>query len=581
MILHALVEHYEDLAALGKISKPGWGLSKVSYALSLSLDGELLNVTPTLIEVEQGKKTVLRPQEMTVPEPVIRSSGISANFLCDNSSYFLGIDNKGKPERAKECFAACAERHEAILEGIDNPVAKAILLFFSTWNPDESETNPALAEYLEEVKAGVNLVFRIDGKYAHEDEDITEAWQYIYNQKEAEETSPCLVTGQSAIAVELHPKIKGVSGAQSSGANLVSFNSSSVESYGKEQGNNSPVGEYAAFAYGAALNTLLADREHTQLLGDTTLVFWAKGGQEVYQDLFGGMFGGGESDKIDNSGLKAAIERLADGKVTRWDDIEVSPDTPFYVLGLSPNAARISVRFFLRDNFGTFARRMWEHQQRLEIVRPAFDSREELSYWALLRETINPNSRDKKASPIMTGELIHAVLSGGRYPATLLNSVMLRIRAEREITRGRAAIIKAYYLHNPHQDCPEEVLTVAISDSKNPAYLMGRAFSVLEAIQSSANPSINATIKDKYFNSASATPATVFPILINLAQHHLRKLETGAQIYHEKELTAILGDLGDTFPKRLTLPAQGSFQLGYYHQTQKRYEKKKEDDKDA
>ena len=198
----------------------------------------------------------------------------------------------------------------------------------------------------------------------------------------------------------------------------------------------------------------------------------------------------------------------------------------------------------------------------------------------------------------MTGELIHAVLSGGHYPATLLNSVMLRIRAEKEITRGRAAIIKAYYLRNPHQDCPEEVLTVAISDSKNPAYLMGRAFSVLETIQELSRGKVRRetsekeavseprkpTIRDTYFNSASATPATIFPRLINLSQHHQRKLrseEPRMQIYYEKELTAILAEFGDSFPKRLTLPAQGSFQLGYYHQTQKRYEKKKEDDKDA
>ncbi|MDR0890455.1 MAG: type I-C CRISPR-associated protein Cas8c/Csd1, partial [Oscillospiraceae bacterium] len=334
-----------------------------------------------------------------------------------------------------------------------------------------------------------------------------------------------------------------------------------------------PVSEAAAFAYGTALNYLLSDRAHTVRLGDTTVVFWAKGGQVAPQTMMAGLFG---APNVDERDLKAAMDRIAAGKTARWEDEEISPESEFYILGLAPNAARLSVRFFLRDTFGAFVKRMAEHQARLEIVKPQFDSRQQLSFWQLLHETVNPNAKSKEAAPVMAGELIRAVLTGTRYPATLLNCVMLRIRAEREITRGRAAIIKAYYLKNPHPDCPKEVLTMELSTSKNIPYCLGQAFCILEAIQQEANPGINATIKDKYFNSASATPAGVFPILVNLAQKHLRKLTAPKAIYHNRLLTSALAPVGEDYPARLSLAQQGSFQLGYYHATQKRFEKKEE-----
>ena len=573
MILHALVERYKDLAAYGKISRLGWSPANVTYALVLSADGVLEQVMLLTVEKLRGRKTVLAPRQMQVPARVKKTSGVSSNFLCDNSSYMLGVDNKGKPQRTAECFAACGALHGEILAGVDSLTARAILRFFESWKPEQADNHPALAEHLEGVKAGANIVLRVGGQFAHEDAVIATAWQQAYEQKEAHSQAICLVTGESAAIARTHPSIKGVRDAQSSGAALVSFNTPAYLSFGKEQGDNAPVGEYATFAYTTALNALLADREHTQHLGDTTLVFWAKGGQVACQDIFAQMFGG-SSEEMTDSQLKAAMMRLASGNPTQWEGVEVSPDTPFYVLGLAPNAARLSVRFFLRDSFGVFAARALAHQQRLEIVRPAFDKRENLSVWGLLRETVNLNSREKKASPAMAGELIRAVLSGGRYPATLLNGVMLRIRAEREVTRGRAAIIKAYYTRNEHKDCPREVLTVQLNDSKNTAYLLGRAFSLLEGIQEAANPGLNTTIRDKYFNSAATTPATVFPRLISLAQHHIRKIDGRLKVHLEKELAGILADIAN-FPGRLSLPAQGAFQLGYYHQRQRRFESKK------
>ena len=256
----------------------------------------------------------------------------------------------------------------------------------------------------------------------------------------------------------------------------------------------------------------------------------------------------------------------------------MDPNRTFYILGLAPNAARLSVRFFLRDSSGALMRNVNDHYERLEIVGGRYEM---LPLWALLRETVNLNSRDKMPSPAMAGATARAVFSGGRYPASLLEGVMLRIRAERNITWGRAAILKAYYLKNPHEDCPKEVLTVSLNEeSNNPAYTLGRLFSVYEATQQAANPGINATIKDKYFNAAAAMPASIFPVLNNLYQKHLRKLEPGIRVYYDKQVSALKGVLGEGYPPRMTLAQQGSFDLGYYHQTQKRYEGKKKEEKD-
>ena len=216
------------------------------------------------------------------------------------------------------------------------------------------------------------------------------------------------------------------------------------------------------------------------------------------------------------------------------------------------------------------------HHERLEIVHGPNDF-STIPLWALLRETVNPNSRDKTPSPVMAGATARAIFTGGLYPAALLEQTMLRIRAEQSITRGKAAIIKAYYLRNPNPDCPKEVLTVALNEaSTNPAYTLGRLFSVYEAVQEAANPGINSTIKDKYFNSAASTPAAIFPLLDNLCQKHLRKLDNGKRIWFEKQIMALVAVLGEAYPARLSLPQQGSFNLGYYHQTQKRFTKKEE-----
>lgn len=576
MILQALTTYYQTLVDRGEISPPGWGQVKVSFALCIGENGELEQVISVQTEQPKGKKIVLAPKMMTLPTPVKRSSGVAANFLCDNSSYFLGIDNKGKPKRSLECFGACQQLHERLLTNVDSPAARAVLAFFRNWQPEQAESNSEISAYSEEILSGANLVFRFDGRYVHEDPMVCQAWDTYYQAAGDGPEMVCLVTGQYGPVENIHPAIKNVQGAQSSGAALVSFNAPAFCSYGKEQNLNAPTSKFASFAYTTALNQLLADRKHVYHVGDTTVVCWAEKGGDNYQNMIGwALFD--QQPCYTLSDMQSALQKLCNGDSVEIEDELLDPDMGFYILGISPNAARLSVRFFLQNTFGTFLQNAQAHQNRLEIVKPAYDKSDTISLWKLLDETVNQNSRDKTPVPNLSGEMLRAILNDTRYPATLLNGVTLRIRAEQNITRGRAAILKAYYLKNPHSQMPKEVLTVSLNpDSTNIPYNLGRIFSILEWIQSSANPGINSTIKDRYFNSASATPARVFPVLMNLAQKHLKKLDEGKRIYFNKMLTELLSRLGERYPDYMSLPQQGAFQLGYYHQTQARFEKKEE-----
>ena len=577
MILQALTQYYEDLLARGEIDAPGWAPAKISYALCLDEDGQLTQVLPTKEDVKKGKKTVLQPLVFPLPAAEKRTVGIVSNFLWDNSSYLLGVDQKGKPARSRECFSTAAARHHAVLDGVDSPAARAILRFFDSWQPENAAQCPALEGKLEEVTSGGNLLFRVDGRYAQEDAAIREAWQRRQSDRDKDAVEmQCLVTGREDEIAKVHPAIKGVRDAQSSGAALVSFNAPAFCSYGHEQNFNAPVGKYAAFAYTAALNHLLADKDQVQQIGDTTVVCWAEGADPVCQSLaVAAIFGGEAPGGLTDNALRATLRHLAHGEPC--DELAVDPNRTFYILGLAPNAARLSVRFFLRDSFGALMRNVNDHYERLEIVGGRYEM---LPLWALLRETVNLNSRDKMPSPAMAGATARAVFSGGRYPASLLEGVMLRIRAERNITWGRAAILKAYYLKNPHEDCPKEVLTVSLNEeSTNPAYTLGRLFRVMEEIQlASTGWNVNRSIKDSYFNSAASTPLSVFGKLFALSNYHLKKL-----MRDKPGLGKKLGDLESELAAKLTSPPPARstqeevvcFYLGYYHQCNHKKEEEK------
>lgn len=599
MILSALVHLYEELCKQGKIQAEGWGIAKVTHRILLDKEGHLCGIISARKKVQRGKKETEVPCEMCVPLPVTRSSGVKANFLCDNSSYFLAVDAKGKVQRTIQCFEAAKELHHQVLAHCHSPVAKAILHFFDTWGFDKAEKDSLIQENLEDIIAGSNFVFQVDGVDAIEDEEIKRSWEIFQGTSQADEDSTslsgqCLITGEENQKIALlHPKIKGVLGAQTAGANLVSFNAPAFCSYGGdgEQGKNAPVSERAAFAYGSALNALLADRSHSQIIGDTTIVYWSEHGISACQDFMMSFLGNHAG--LDDHTLDTIVTHMRDGLPVDLEGVEISPDEPFYILGLAPNAARISVRLFLRNTFRELVTNLSLHQDRMKLDGPSWE-KQNIPLWKTLKATANPNGKEQAASPLMAGSLFRAVLQNAKYPESVFQNIMLRVLADRDkdaeggkaaiqkISHSKAAFIKAYLLKNGQEQW-EGKLQMALNENCNDiSYVLGRMFSLLENIQQSANPTINTTIKERYFNSACATPASVFPILLKLANTHLAKLDGGKAVYFKKKMGALMDkimmpDEGIPFPARLTLEEQGAFILGYYQETQARYKGKEEE----
>lgn len=565
MILQSLVSYYEGLMARGELAPAGWSSERVSYVLELGEDGTLKTIVSS--KLLDGKKMV--PKKMRVPTRVKRSSGVVPNFLCDHAGYFLGFDSKGNPKRSRECFEAAAQLHQKLLADVDDEAATVLLKFFEQWDVVHACEQEQIQQYKEELLKGENLIFSYHGTYLQDMPVMQGAWQKYLSKEDDEQHGRCMVTGKEDRIAVLHPLVKGIKNAQSSGASLVSYNAPAFCSFGKEQGKNASIGEYAANAYGEALKHLIEQMSFQQYMGDTAVLCYALDGNDQYGSAFDEFLFGSEGTYTEQE-LNDMVIQLCEGKSIAYNQEQLDPTMQFYILGIAPNAARLSVRFFFAGTFGMFVENIKQHQERLEIDRGSRDSRKNIPFYAIFRETFRENGN---GSPVLAGELTRAIINNTNYPTTLINAIDVRIRADHKINDVRAAIIKAYYLKNQNVDVPKEVLTVELNkETKHTAYQLGRLFAVLEQIQESANPGISTTIKDKFFGSASAIPATTFPNLINLAQKHLRKIDGGLRVHYEKQLSEIMEKIED-FPATLNMPQRGAFQLGYYHQVQERYKK--------
>lgn len=598
MILQALNRYYEILAADPEsgIAPYGYSTALVSYELLLSPAGELLGITHLFQTEQRGKKLVERPLSLTVPEQPKRSGSTPPPFfLCDNPLYVLGVSEKSGTEKR---FQAFRDYNLSLLAGIDCPEARAVRGFLNRYDPARARDYSPIAEHWDELLKGGNLVFRVDGRpgYVHNVPDIRRAWEVYRASVGSEMVGQCLVTGEEAPIARLHPHLKGVRDANPVGASLVGFNAAAYESYGRERGWNAQTSEKAAFQYGAALNYLLssASQNHKTFLGDTTVVYWAESSKRAYADLFtllmnptqdaaAGENNPARRDEQAERQLHDVMQKLRSGEPVDKAALlaNLDPNMRFYILGLSPNAARVSVRFFHRDSFGRLIDRILSHYQDLQIEREFATQPQYIPAWQIINDTVSKKARDKKPSPLLAGTLMHAILEDTPYPAALYYAILNRIRAEqddsdhgiRKINYLRAAVIKAYlkrkYRNYPQSPIKEGLQMSLNEQSTHPAYLLGRLFAVLEKAQEDAIPNANATIKDRFFSSACASPVTVFPRLLRLSQHHLAKLPTRNKIWYEKLQSQIMDHLpGDTrpFPANLSLDDQGLFVLGYYHQ---------------
>jgi CRISPR-associated protein Csd1 len=604
MILQALNRYYDILSKdpESDIAPPGYSSVGVSFALNISAQGEMLDVFPLFQQVQIGKKTVEKPRRMIVPEQVKRASNVAANFLCDNATYLLGISDKGDAKYTTKRFETFHQLHQDLLAKADCEPARAVLAFLNSYEPDTGREHLAVKPNLETILLGGNLVFMFNNKFAHDDPVIKHTWEAYKAGKDAI-FGQCLVTGEIAPIARLHASLKGIKDANPTGASLVGFNARAYESYNREQGQNSPVSEKAAFAYTTALNYLLSSANPNKKLtiGDTTVVYWAESEKKGFAEAFEGIFEPPvieEAPEISQDGRKKAEKGLKEvaGKIRRVQKLDLDAllkdlecENPrFYVLGLAPNAARVSVRFFLTDPFQKIVERMMQHYRDLEIVKEYDNQPAYITVGHLLQETVSQKSKDKDASPLMAGSVMRSILTGAPYPAALYYAIINRIRADvdddqkhiHKIGYVRAAVIKAFLTRKyRNQDKYQEVLVMSLNEqATTPAYVLGRLFAVLEKAQQEAIGDVNASIKDRYFTSACASPASVFPVLLRLSQHHISKAEYGRHL--DGRIQDILGLLDiqkNPIPARLTLDEQGVFVLGYYHQRAAFYAKRQDD----
>ena len=610
MILQALTRYYDILSKdpESDIAPPGYSAIGISYALNISAKGELLDVIPLFEQVQRGKKMEEKPRRMIVPEQVKRAVNISANYLWDNCVYVLGISDKEAkdPEYNIKRFDAFRQWNIDMLGKVESSAPKAVIAFLENYEPEQGREHSKIAPHLETILKGGNLVFMFDGKFVHEDAAIRRAWEK-YKGASDSELIQCLVTGEIAPLARLHPSLKGIRDANPTGATLVGFNARAYESYNREQGMNSPVSEKAAFAYTTSLNYLLSSSNENKkfYIGDTTVIYWAESEQKAYAKAFLGLCEPEEIEIPVEEDVKPKRDKNAEKKLKKRAEkikrvqaldtkklLEGLDDNPrFYVLGLAPNAARVSVRFFHSDPFDKVVEKIMQHYKDLEIIKEFEDQHTYLTIQDILKETVSPKASDQSAAPLLAGSVFRSILENTPYPAALYNAIINRVRADQDdkfskkINYARAAIIKAYLLRKyryQSQNSIQEVLVMSLNEqATHPAYVLGRLFAVLEKVQQEAVGDVNASIKDRYFTSACASPASVFPILLRLSQHHISKV--GAY-YHDKRIENILNLLDvqkNPIPAHLSLDDQGVFVLGYYHQRKDLWTSRKSTESDS
>lgn len=581
-ILQSLDSYYHRLPG---VAEPGWSREPIGFVMTLNEDGSLVDVEPWT-ELA-GKKFKPRPE--LVPKWFGRSGTASTPFfLWDNSAYALGVSKKdgGKVERDHAAFIAL---HQRLLIDSSDKGLIALRKFLGIWTPDQFDDPRFQADYLDQ-----NVVFRLRSElgFIHQ---RPAARQLVSTLIAPDDSAPavfCLVTGERAPGIRLHPKIKNVEGTAAAEVPLVSFNNDSTQSYDKKQGENAPTSQAAAFRYGAALNHLLARDSRNRLrrpVGDATVVFWAdasdaRAGEAA--DAFMAQFIDSDvSDEEQAAKLRRELDAIAAGRPLAELRPGIEPGTRFHVFGLSPNAARLSVRFWLSDTLDAFAQRLARHHADLAMEPPPQGWGAAPSVNRLLVNTTALQREFKNIPPLLAGEVMRAVLSGTRYPQSLLSAVIIRLRAgDPKTSDGKAlpigwhaAVIRAVLVRMNRQNplIPEQGETPMSlkRDHANPGYQLGRLFAVCEMAQEAALGKVNATIRDRYYGAASATPASVFPMIVRNAQNHFakaRKTKPGWANLIEKELIEINDrfepNLGGTWPRSLRLQDQGEFAIGYYHQ---------------
>ncbi len=581
MILQSLYRLYDRLEKDPEysIAPEGYSLQNVAFVVVIHPDGRLHQI----MDLRDHTGNQPRPIKMKVPgQSKPSGSGLNPGFLWDNPAYSLGYippreEKEGVEEyirkgvlRTVDAFESFRERHQTLEAEIDDGDFSSVCRFLEQWDPEQALGHPLLSQ----IQSGFG-VFQMVGEmdFIHQRNNIRDWWdRQQQTAPPSASDSVCLISGEHAPAVLVHePAIKGITGQQPSGAKIVSFNCEAFTSYGKEQSRNAPVSKSAAFRYSTVLNALSSgpkSNRHRFHLGDTTILFWTAQPTQTESWLGALLTGDLSLTEVQESAALQQVDVLL--KALRSGGGELSalgddPSVPVYLLGLAPNAARLSVRFWYTETLRHLFGRLKAHYDALRIV-PQFEAGSKRpdpefpANWMLLRETARES---KEIPPLLAGALMRAILGGTPYPDALASAVIRRIRADRTINYIRAATLKAWLVRLNRL---KGGIPVSLDiERTEPAYRLGRLFAALEKTQEDALPGINATIRDRFYSAASATPSMVFPRLMRTYQHHLGKLPMGQKINREKLIQEIMDGLV-SMPPHLNLEAQALFAIGYYHQ---------------
>lgn len=580
MMLQALYQYYQRLLddPNSQIAPPGFQHVGFSHAIVLKRDGRFSH----FLTLTQDKT----PKTLLVPQAVKKTSGVSSNLLWENPFYIFGIpknDTKKDQERAVKQQEAFLDRIRDVFDEAESfPEIQAIMKFVTTKPLDQAEQDPLWPEILE---AGRNLCFRIEGQEGAVTDQKSIKTIIAKSAKTSTDSVnvQCLVTGDFAPVAELHPAIAGVWGAQSSGANIVSFNMEAVTSYGLDKGENAPVSEEAAFAYTTVLNHMLRKGSSQRMqVGDASTVFWSDEPNDPVVDEFALLLSGPPKESKPSveqevEPIRKLLSAVQSGHLPEADDKKF-----FYILGLGPNAARIAIRFWHQGSVNEIRKRLAEHFQDIEMTGPPNRSPHPRLYFLLLSTALQ--SKAANVIPNLGGEVFRAILAGLPYPRVFMQQALLRTRAEQDVTQERAAIFKASINRNLRQgNTQEKELTMALDpDNTHQAYLLGRLFAAIERTQRLAlGGDVNATLRDRFYASASSTPSSVMPWLQRMNTQHMRKLrrEKPGAAYNLEKLIGSIMDLmpAQGYPSYLPPDDQGRFAVGYYHQRQDFFTKKLND----
>lgn len=580
MILQALYEYYQRKAQDpdSNIAPQGLEWKGIPFLIVIDKDGNFIK----LEETNEGSGKEKRAKRFLVRKGVIRPGTKSwqiVNVFWDHFGYVMAHP---KDDTSKSIDAA-KKQQSSLINDInswckkfpENEQFTAVQKFYQQEiNYSKVLADPLWSECIK--KPGTNLSFRLVGETyivaEHPDLHVNDS----DNESVLDECtlkSICLITGEKAPVAVIHTTTP-ILGSNST-AKIVGFQiNSGYDSYYKNQGLNAPVSVKAEDAYSTALNVLLGkDSKNKYIIGDTTVVFWAEK-KSIFEDCFPYFFDSPPKDDSDANirEIRSFLNSVHTG-ILKTDN-----HNKFYVLGLSPNVARISVRFWKPGTIAEFSDNIMQHFHDLEMVKWGSDDREYFSLFNLLTP-ISYQDDIKKLPPNIVGSVMQSIINGTLYPTTLQMQCLCRIKADRKISFIRAAILKAYLNRKNRiiNHLKEREITMALDlENKNQGYLCGRLFAVLEKIQEDAQPRIKSKIKDRFYGAASVTPITVFSRLLSLSNHHLGKLEPGIKVWYEIQIQEIVDGISSNgMPAHLSLDDQSRFAIGYYQQRKDLFTSKK------